>query len=160
MREQAFSRDGDLRTLDGAGVVDRHPHRSVTFVSNHDTAPPAHELLAYAFVLTYEGYPRVYSARFDPADGRIAALLGVRRDFARGPARTRHADRDVLVFEREGNLLVGLNVADARQTVSVPTSWPAETLHERTGSGEAVTTDDDGRVDLVLPPEGWVCYAP
>lgn len=165
MHEQAFGPDGDLRTLDGAGVVHRHPHRTVTFVSNHDSPPPAKELLAYAYVLTYEGYPRVYGARIDVDDDRIRRLLWIRREFARGPARTRHADRDVYVFERQGSLLVGLNRGGEDATVSVPTSWHDQSLRERSASGdgspdETVHTDGDGRADFTIPSEGWVCYTP
>jgi alpha-amylase len=160
MRERAFGPDGDLRTLEGAGVVHRHPHQSVTFVSNHDSPPPALERLAYAYVLTSEGYPRVYSGRIDPDDEELRRLLWVRRSFARGPTYTRHADRDVFAFEREGHLLVGLNRAARSKTVTVRTSWAAESLHARGGTGETVDTDEAGRVDLTVPPEGWVCYAP
>lgn len=160
MREDVFHRDGDFRALEGAGLVDRHPGRSVTFVSNHDSPPPEDEELAHAFVLTYEGYPRVYSGRFDVEDGTIADLLSIRRRFAAGPAHTRHLDRDSYVFEREGNLLVGLNRAEDRRSVAVQTSWDAATLRDYAGSGRDVTTDGDGTVELSLPPVGWVCYAP
>lgn len=160
MHERAFGPQGDLRTLADAGVFHEHPHRSMTFVSNHDSPPPALERLAYAYVLTAEGYPRVYSARIAPDDDEIRRLLWVRRTLARGPTCTRHADRDVYVFEREGNLLVGLNRATEPKTVTVWTSWAATTLEARAGSDGAVRTDDAGRVDLTVPPEGWVCYAP
>ena len=160
MREEAFGRDGDLRALDGAGVVDSHSHQTLTFVSNHDSPPPAHELLAYAYILTFEGYPRVYSGRIDVDDERVRNLLWVRRTFARGPARTRHADRDVYVFEREGNLLVGLNRGDERATVSVETSWSDTLLHEHSAGAGNRLTDEEGWVELHIPPDGWVCYAP
>ncbi|WP_135663102.1 alpha-amylase family glycosyl hydrolase [Halorhabdus rudnickae] len=160
IQEEAFHRDGDLRTLEGAGLVDRYPGRTVTFVSNHDSPPPEYEELAHAFILTSEGYPRVYSGRFDPTDETIATLLSIRRNFAAGQAHTLHVDRDTYVFEREGNLLVGLNRTEGRQSVTVKTSWEATRLDERSDTGEGVTTDADGTVELSLPQTGWVCYAP
>jgi alpha-amylase len=160
MREKAFGRDGDLRTLDGAGVVARQPHRTLTFVSNHDSPPPEHEMLAYAYILTYEGYPRVYSGRIDVEDGAISNLLSIRRSYAAGSAVTRHASRDVYVFEREGNLLVGLNRSSEWRTVEVATSWERQSLTDHSSSAEAVTTGADGQVELSIPPTGWVCYAP
>jgi len=160
MHEEVFHPDGDFRALDGAGLVDRYPNRTVTFVSNHDSPPPEYEELAHAFILTYEGYPRVYSGRFDPADGTITTLLSIRRNHAAGSARTRHVDRDTFVFEREGNLLVGLNRAGERRSVTVETSWDATRLVERSDTGETITTDADGAVELSLPPTEWVCYAP
>lgn len=160
MHEEAFHREGDLRTLKGAGLVDRYPGRTVTFVSNHDSPPPEYEELAHAFVLTYEGYPRVYSGRFDPADETIATLLSIRQNHAAGPAHIRHVDRDTFVFERDGNLLVGLNCAGERRSIAVETSWEATRLSEQSETGEDITTDADGTVELSLPPVGWVCYAP
>ncbi len=160
MRERAFHEDGDLAALDGAGVVARHPRQSLTFVSNHDSPPPEYERLAYAFVLTYEGYPRVYGARVDVDDDDVSTLLSIRRTLAAGPARTRHADRDLFVFEREGNLLVGLNRSREWNAVRVETSWESQRLRDYGGAAEAVATDGEGRAELRIPPTGWVCYAP
>ncbi|WP_136687745.1 alpha-amylase family glycosyl hydrolase [Halorhabdus amylolytica] len=160
MHEKVFHRDGDFRALEGAGLVDRHSGRTVTFVSNHDSPPPEYEKLAHAFILTYEGYPRVYSGRFDPADETIARLLSIRRNLAAGRARTLQVDRDTFVFEREGNLLVGLNRAGEQRSVRVETSWNATRLGERSETGEDITTDADGVAELSLPPTEWVCYAP
>lgn len=160
MREEVFHTEGDFRALEGAGLVDRHPSRSITFVSNHDSPPPEYEELAHAFVLTYEGYPRVYSGRFDPSDATIATLLSIRRNLATGPARTRLVDRDTYVFERMGTLLVGLNRAGERRSVTVATSWDRTELTDQSATGGSVRTDAEGFVELSLPPTGWVCYAP
>jgi alpha-amylase len=160
MRETAFGSDGDLRTLDGAGLVAQQPRRTVTFVSNHDSPPPEHEMLAYAYILTYEGYPRVYSGCIDINDGAISDLLSIRRTYAAGSAVTRHTGRDMYVFERQGNLLVGLNRTTEWRTVAVQTSWETESLTDHSGSVERVVTDADGQVELCIPPTGWVCYAP
>ncbi|MCU4718914.1 alpha-amylase domain-containing protein [Halapricum hydrolyticum] len=160
MHEDVFHRDGDFNALEGAGLVNRHPGRSMTFVSNHDSPPPEYEALAHAFILTYQGYPRVYSKRFDVGDETISNLLSIRRRFAAGPALTRHLDSACYVFEREGNLLVGLNRADDRRSVTVDTSWERATLQDYANTGQEVTTDADGAVTLSLPPVDWVCYAP
>jgi alpha-amylase len=160
MREAAFHEDGDLSALEGAGVVARHPRQSLTFVSNHDSPPPEYERLAYAFVLTYEGYPRVYGARVDVDDEDVSNLLSIRRTLAAGPAHTRYADRDLYVFERQGNLLVGLNRTDEWNRVRVETSWERQRLRDYGGAAGPVVTDGEGRVELGIPPTGWVCYAP
>jgi len=160
MREEAFGSEGDLRTLADAGLVARHPRRTVTFVSNHDSPPPEHELLAYAYILTYEGYPRVYSGRIDIDNEVISNLLSIRRTYAAGPAVERHTSRDLYVFERQGNLLVGLNRTHDWRSVQVQTAWETQQLSDHSGSSQAVTTDTDGQVELRIPPTGWVCYAP
>lgn len=160
MRERAFHSEGDLSTLADAGLVARHPRRTVTFVSNHDSPPPEYERLAYAYILTQEGYPRVYSGRIDSDDQALSNLLSIRRTHVAGPARLRHTSRDLYVFERAGNLLVGLNRTRDWRRVTVQTSWEAQQLGDRSGSGPVVTTDSDGVVELRVPPIGWVCYAP
>ena len=160
MREKAFDSDGDLSTLDDAGLVALHPRRTVTFVSNHDSPPPENEMLAYAYILTYEGYPRVYSGRIDIDDEAILNLLSIRRTYAAGPALIRHAGRDLYVFERQGNLLVGLNRTQDWHSIQVQTSWEAQPLSDHSGSAQAITTDNDGQVEFCIPPTGWVCYAP
>lgn len=160
MREEVFHQDGDLSVLDGAGLVAQHPYHSMTFVSNHDSPPPEYETLAYAYILTYEGYPRVYSATIDVDDDIISNLLSIRRRFATGPARTCHADRDLYVFERQGSLLVGLNRTQDWKSVQVQTSWDEQSLCDYSDSTEEVMTDETGQVELCIPPTGWVCYAP
>jgi len=160
MREDAFHRDGDFSALEGAGLVNRDPGRSMTFVSNHDSPPPEYEELAHAFILTYQGYPRVYSKRFDVGDETISNLLSIRRRFGSGPALTRHLDAACYVFERDGSLLVGLNRADEPHSVTVDTPWEATTLRDYAHTGPEVTTDADGTVELSIPSVDWVCYAP
>jgi alpha-amylase len=117
-------------------------------------------MLAYAYILTYEGYPRVYSGRIDVDDEAISNLLSIRRSYAAGPAVTLHAGRDVYVFEREGDLLVGLNRSSEWRTVEVATSWERQSLTDHSSNAEAVRTGADGQVELSIPPTGWVCYAP
>ena len=43
-------------------------------------------LLARSFILTYEGYPRVYSEDYGVSDDSIESLLWVRNDLASGTA--------------------------------------------------------------------------
>ncbi|MUV90169.1 DUF1939 domain-containing protein [Halapricum sp. CBA1109] len=160
MKEDAFNQDGDLRALDNGGYVDQNAFGAMTFVSNHDSRPPQYERMAYAYILTYEGYPRVYSHRIGVNDGDINNLLWIRQNLAGGPAVTRHSGRDLYVFEREGNLLVGLNRTGSWKSKWVPTSWTNQTLNDYSGNAGDVTTNSDAWVKLWIPPTGWVCYAP
>ena len=161
MKEDAFHENGDLRALDGGGYVDWNPIGSLTFVSNHDSDPPQYQKLAYAYILTNEGYPRVYQKDMPYWDEDIKNLLWIRRNIAGGRAIQRHAGRDLYVFEREGTLLVGLNRSDSWQGQWVPTSWTNTELRDYTGNnGDNYTTNGDGWVQIWIPPRGWVCYAP
>ena len=38
----------------------RNPYKAVTFVANHDTDEIWNKLLAYAYILTHEGYPTIF----------------------------------------------------------------------------------------------------
>jgi alpha-amylase len=156
----AFTPGGDLSRLENAGYVDQDPSGALTFVSNHDSGPPEFEKLAYAYILTYEGNPRVYNKQIDVSDDDIRNLLWIRNNLAAGTAITRHADEDVYVFEREGNLLVGLNKTDRWQSRRVNTTWLNERLNDYTGKARDITTDLFKTARIWIPPTGWVCHAP
>jgi alpha-amylase len=63
---QAACDGGNVRGLNGSGYASRNPFLSCTFVDNPDTDTSpgqqviANRLLAYAFILTTEGYPFIY----------------------------------------------------------------------------------------------------
>ncbi|MBV0923416.1 DUF1939 domain-containing protein [Halomicroarcula limicola] len=158
--KDAFKPYGDLRALDGAGVVDQSPYQALTFVSNHDSGPPKLEKLAYAYILTYEGYPRVYSNRVGVSDGDIQNLLWIRNNLAGGAAYTRHSSSPLYVFERYNNLLVGLNRTGSWRSANVYTSWSNTTLNDYTGHAGDISTGSGGYTNVSVPPESWVCYAP
>ncbi|WP_394739177.1 alpha-amylase family glycosyl hydrolase [Natronococcus roseus] len=172
---EAFE-DGSMEELSQAtarGVVHENPEVAVTFVQNHDTVGPEVEPnepegraveLAEAFVLAYAGMPMLYRGgaedRPELEDEDLRALVEVSRTLARGDVIDRHVDEDVYVFEREGNLLAGINTADEDRTVTVETDWRTEPLVDHAGDGANVTTDPDCAVELTVPAEGWVMYAP
>lgn len=158
--KRAFSSDGDLTRLENAGYVEQNPSGALTFVSNHDSGPPEFEKLAYAYILTYEGNPRVYNKQIDVSDHDIRNLLWIRTNLAEGRAITRHADEDVYVFEREGSLLVGLNRTDKWQSRRVRTSWQNERIEEYTGQARPIKTDLFSTTTIWIPPTSWVCHAP
>jgi len=72
----------------------------------------------------------------------------------------RHADRDLFVHEREGSLLAAINKADHERTEHVYTTWSDRELHDYTGSMDARQTGEEGWVELSVPANSWVCYAP
>ena len=161
MRDDAFHSNGDLRALDGAGYVDWNPWGAMTFVSNHDSDPPEYQKMAYAYILTQEGYPRVYHKDMPYWDGDIKNLMWIRNNLASGSAVQRHASQDLYIFEREGNVLVGLNRSGSWRGKWVPTSWTNTELSDYSGNNDDnYTTNSDAWVKIWIPPQGWVCYAP
>ncbi len=156
--KDAFQLGGDLASLDGAGFAMRNGGAAVTFVENHDSGPPSNRLLAYAFLAGYPGYP--FFANQNIYDKTMNNLVWIHANKASGPYVNRWKERDVLVFEREGNLLVGINQSNAWQTRWVDSSWSSTKLHDYSGHVGDVWTAGDRRVQVSIPPMSYVMLAP
>jgi hypothetical protein len=169
----------NMANLDHAGLAGIDPLNAVTFVENHDTdLSPQNKIafnkaLAYAYILTSEGYPCVYYRDYSTDVGcyglkpEIDNLIWIHEKIADGPTLQRFLDRQFIVYERLGgsHLLVGLNNdAGESHTVNVFTGFgPNVSLHDYTGHADDVTTAADGSVTITIPPNinglGYVCYS-
>jgi alpha-amylase len=170
----------NMSSLDHAGLAGVDPQGAVTFVENHDTDRGGvggpivrNKILAYAYVLTSEGYPSVFYRDYSKDENcfglknSIDSLIQIHEELAEGPTEQRWKDGGVFAYERMGgeHLLVGLNKdAGFSRTVTVQTGFPPRTqLHEYTGHGQPITTADNSQVTIVIPKsingEGYVCYS-
>jgi alpha-amylase len=168
----------DMSQLDRAGLAGIDPQHAVTFVENHDTDTGhgpiyRNKAQAYAYILTSEGYPCVYYKDYSTDAGCyrlkkvIDNLVWIHEKLAHGPTQQRWKDPGVFAYERLGgpHLLVGLNIReDAPRTITVATGFgPNTLLHDYTGHGCDVQTDDRGRVMITIPRNGggrgYVCYS-
>ena len=138
-----------MRRLDRAGYIARAPFGAVTFVDNPDTdLSPGEQiigskLLAYAYILTAEGYPSVYHKDYAQEPGCyglkrwIDNLVWIHEHLANGATLTRFADQRVVALERQGwpGLLTAIsNDPINRRAVTCQTSFPPGTqLHDYTG---------------------------
>ncbi|HZT42975.1 MAG TPA: alpha-amylase family glycosyl hydrolase [Chthonomonadaceae bacterium] len=167
----------NMASLDHAGLAGQDPFHAVTFVENHDTdrSDPIvqNKALAYAYILTSEGYPCVFYKDYssDPGcynmGGVINNLIWIHEKLASGTTQQRWKNNLVFVYERMGgpHLLVGLNNNigyDYKLTCA--TGFGANVqLHDYTGHAQDVWTDANGNVSLDLPPAvnglGYVCYS-
>jgi alpha-amylase len=131
------------------------------------------KMLAYAYILTAEGYPCVFYRDYS-ADRNcfglklnIDRLIWIHEHLASGETQQRWKDGGVFAFERMGggHLLVGLNKDEqAARTITVDTGFgPHVQLQEFTGHGGTVTTTGNGQATLTIPKNvgglGYVCYA-
>jgi galactose oxidase len=169
----------DMSSLDHAGLTGISPLKSVTFVENHDTDLEENnkivfnKILAYAYILTSEGYPCVYYRDYS-TDANcyglkplIDNLIWIHETLAAGPTLQRWRDFNVFAYERLGapNLLVGLNNdPDGARIINVMTGFgPNTALHDYTGHGPDTVTDGNGAVTITIPPNnnglGYVCYS-
>lgn len=153
---------GDMRDLEGAGVWSQDPWHAWPFADNHDQDGPNQYKLAYAHVLTIEGVATVYNLYPDWIldDDDVNNMVWVKKNLAGGTTHWRHTDPDLAIYERENNLLVGLNNTDAWQGEWVYTTWRDTTLNDYAGNADDVTVDGDGWVEVWVPPESWAFYAP
>jgi alpha-amylase len=167
----------DMSTLDHAGLAGQDPFHAVTFVENHDTdrSDPIvqNKALAYAYILTSEGYPCVFYKDYSTDSGcygmasTIENLVWIHEKLASGTTVQRWKNNQVFVYERQGgpHLLVGLNNnIGYNYVLSCATGFgPNVVLHDYTGHAPDVTTDGGGNVTLNLPPavngQGYVCYS-
>lgn len=165
---------GQASALNGAGYAARNPFMACTFVDNPDTdtspgeAIVSSKLLAYAFLLTSEGYPFVYGKDYFPSSvwpgayglGQwIDNLIWIHETLAAGPTVTRYVDGKVIVLNRTGGpgLLTALNFDtwNAR-TITCDTSFgPGVDLHDYTGRHPDIRTDGAGRATFRVPSNAY-----
>ena len=181
---QAACDGGDARALDGAGYIAHNPFLACTFVDNPDTDTSFGEqiisakLLAYAFLLTSEGYPFVYGKDYFPASVWPGAyglrpwidnLIWIHEALAAGATVTRFVDDKAIVLNRTGGpgLLTALNFDTFNvRTITCETSFGAGVaLHDYTGRHPDITTDGQGRATFKIPAnafnggQSYLCFS-
>jgi alpha-amylase len=167
-------------SLDHAGLAGVDPLGAVTFVENHDTDRGGiggpivrNKLLAYAYILTSEGYPCVFYRDYstDPncfgLKPEIDRLIWIHENVAAGGTLQRWKDSGVFAYERLGgsHLLVGLNKDEGTtRTISVQTGFPPNHELQNLIDDQAprVRTDGQRNVKITIPKNasgrGYVCY--
>lgn len=176
----------DLRTLTSGTVLERFPGEAVTFVENHDTAVNANDavindkMLAYAVMLTGEGYPCVFwqdyfnfglAARGTP--NGIAALVWAHEKYAGGATSVLYSDHDLYIMQRSGIggqaglVFVLNNRGDTWNGKSVNTLWRSQQMtpvawwgkNDKSRPGDK-WTDLYGATDFWAAPRGYAVYVP
>ena len=166
--------NGNARALEGAGYTAMNPAMSCTFVDNPDTdTSPGQQvvsskLLAYAFILSIEGYPFVYAKDYYPDSTWPGAyglkpwidnLIWIHENLASGATATQYVDDSVIVINRTGwpGLLTAINF-DTWNTRPITCSTgfgPNVQLHDYTGRHGDVWTDSDGRASFTIPANAY-----
>src|SRR5579859_4334816 len=123
----------------GGTLVKDRPLDAVTFVENHDiirSNPIINDkMMAYAFILTHEGYPCVFWQDYytfglaqEGNKSGIAALVKAHEDFAAGPTSVLSVDDDLYIAQRSGfdgkkGLVFALNNRANWYGTRVVTQW-------------------------------------
>lgn len=175
----------DMRTLAAGGtLVNDRPLQAVTFVENHDIVrdnPIVNDkMLAYAYILTHEGYPCVFwQDWFNNAlaqgsnRGGIAALVELHETWAGGGSTVLYADNDLYVMQRggvgaqKGLVLVMNNRGDRWNGAWVRTKWSNTRFAPGAwrGRNDGGVPDEEwsgveGWAELWAPPRGYTVYLP
>lgn len=175
-----------LRTLAEGGVLAKErPIEAVTFVDNHDfrggDCPEIvnDKMLAYAYILTHEGYPCVYWKDWfnyglaEPAaPSGIERLTQVHESHAAGRTNILYVDDVLYVMEREGfgnqpGLVFALNNSAGVLRTWVRTGFKSRTLRPMAWRGrdslmapQPLITNGEGWCEVEVPQRGYVVYGP
>lgn len=172
----------------GGTVFQERPANAVTFVENHDTANPNgpafnpiinDKMMAYAFILTHEGYPCVFWQDYynsglaqENNQSGIAALVKVHENYAAGTTTVLYADNDLYIAQRNGSvsmrgLVVVLNNQANWNGTQVTTQWHNTSFRPIAWRGRNDTnipqnpqTQADGSAQFWAPPRGYAVYVP
>ncbi len=166
----------------GTLLTDR-PGQAVTFVENHDVARSnpilRDKILAYALILTHEGYPCVFWQDYfnwnlgqPGSPNGIAALVRIHEDHAGGNSSLLYADDDLYVMQREGFdrqrglVLVVNNRGDRWNGCRVKSKWGNTNFKAAAWGGrdlsgpEEKASDGEGWCDFWASPRGYAVYLP
>lgn len=174
-----------LKTLTEQGtlVTDGLADWAVTFIENHDiirTDPIYNDkMLAYAYILTHEGYPCVfwqdyynYGLAQEGLNSGIAALVKVHEQYAGGSTDILYCDDDLYIMQRRGNekqkgLIFVLNNTRRWNGRLVSTQWASTHFipiawrgKDNTDTPSDKYSDGLGASEFWAPPRGYVVYTP
>ena len=156
----------DLTQLNRDMLWKRNPMRAVTFVTNHDTDEIWNKLLAYAYILTAEGYPCIFYRDFEewlPKDNLIN-LIWIHNNLASGTTTVLYVDKDEYVARRNGyngpGLVVYINNSDSWLERWVQTNWSNTQIHDYTGNSNwEPYTQSNGWVKIQVPPKSYTVWS-
>jgi len=157
--------NNNMYALDGAGLAAVNSYRAVTFVSNHDTDIIWKKMLAYAFILTMEGYPTIFYRDYEewlPKD-RLNNLMWIHANKAVGSTSKLFIDNDEFILQRNGapGLVLYLNNSGSTQTRWVQTKYRNVNLHDFTGQSSKPDSwaDGNGWVQISAPANSYAVYS-
>ena len=174
--DEALDRHQDLTYLDRDMLRKSNPDKAVTFVSNHDTEKDSNadnrvsfgnKLLAYAYILTHDGYPTLFysdyeNASFKPA---IQKLVALHNSLATGAITVLEISKDHYIMKREGTasnpgLILFMNVSNRAASLDVSTGWNNKTLLDYSENSDLKPiTDASGNATLTAPAKNYTIWS-
>jgi len=159
--------NNNLNKLNDDMMWKRNPYKAVTFVSNHDTNIIWKKMLAYAYILTHEGYPTIFYKDYEVwlNKEQLNNLIWIHNHKATGTTSILYADTDEYIARRNGynentGLIVYLNNSNNWKERWVPTNWYDTQIKDFTGnSGWYPTTQSGGWVKIQCPPNSYSIWS-
>ena len=164
--DEAF--DGsDLTKLNGDMLWKRNASKAVTFVANHDTDIIWNKMLAYAYIMTHEGYPCIFYRDYEEwlDKNKLNNLIWIRRNYGTGSTSVLHVDNDEYVARRNGyggnpGLVVYINNSNSWQERWVETNWSNTRIKDYTGGSSWEPVTQSGRwVKIQAPPKSYTVWS-
>ncbi|MBI3600128.1 MAG: DUF1939 domain-containing protein [Nitrospinae bacterium] len=174
-----------LRNLAERGTLAKdRPFEAVTFVENHDVVRDnpiiSDKMLAYAFILTHEGYPCIFWQDYynwglgqEGYKSGIAELVRIHEGHAGGAASVLYVDDNLYIMQREGCgeqrglIFVMNNRGDGwngkwvqtkfKDTKFVPAAWRGR---YDAGIPQEQWSNEYGWAEFLAPPRGYAVYLP
>ncbi len=145
----------------------RNPYKAVTFVSNHDTNVIYKKMLAYAYILTHEGYPTIFYKDYEVWLNKASLnnLIWIHNQKATGTTSILYTDTDEYIARRNGHngqpgLIVYLNNSNYWKERWVPSKWYGVQIKDFTGhSGWLPYTQGNGWVKIQCPPNSYSIWS-
>ncbi len=160
--------DGNnLNVLNDDMMWKRNPYKAVTFVANHDTDEIWNKYLAYAYILTHEGYPTIFYRDYEEwlDKNKLNNLIWIHNNKATGNTTILYTDNDEYIARRNGyngnpGLIVYLNNSDSWQERWIQTNWSNTQIKDFTGNSSWYpTTQGDQWVKIECPPKGYSVWS-
>ena len=160
--------DGNnLNILNEDMMWKRNPFKAVTFVTNHDTDIIWKKMLAYAYILTHEGYPTIFYKDYEVwlNKGRLNNLIWIHNNKATGTTSILYTDNDEYIARRNGyngnpGLVVYLNNSNSWKERWIPTNWYNTQIKDFTGNSNWYpVTQSGGWVKIQSPPNSYSIWS-
>jgi alpha-amylase len=156
----------DLTKLNNDMLWKRNSQKAVTFVTNHDTDEIWNKMLAYAYILTHEGYPTMFYRDYEEwlDKERLNNLMWIHNNLASGNTTILYADTDEYVARRNGyngpGLVVYINNSSNWQERWVETNWSSTVIKDYTGHSSWEPTTQSGKwVKIQVPPNSYSVWS-
>lgn len=157
--------NNDLNALNGDMLWKRDAAKTVTFVTNHDTDVIWNKMLAYAYILTHEGYPCIFYSDYEEwlDKSKLDNLIWIHNQKATGSTSILYTDNDEYIARRNGTpgLIVYINNSNNWQERWIQTNWNNTNIKDYTGNSNWTPwTQSNGWVKIQVPPKSYSVWSP